>query len=78
MKNTLTDKSGNTEYIKKIIATVQKLFNQCVHGCQGFAEGTLWINLFTVLRFKWSVKIHCVAKILLAIWQTFLHEDNRH
>ena len=41
MKNTLTDKSGNTEYIKKIIATVQKLFNQCVHGWQGFAEGTL-------------------------------------
>ena len=28
--------------------------------------------------FKWSVKKHCVAKVLLAIWETFLHENNRN
>ena len=25
---------------------------------------------------KWSVTEHCVAKILLAVWQTFLYENN--
>ena len=28
--------------------------------------------------FKWSAKKHCVAKVLLAIWEIFLHENNRN
>ena len=36
----------------------------CVHSWWGFAEGILQVVLFTVLCFKWSVKKHCVAKIL--------------
>ena len=27
--------------------------------------------------FKWSVKKHCAAKVLLAIWEIFSHENNR-
>ena len=29
------------------------------------------------LWFEWSVKKPCVAKVLLAIWEIFLHENNR-
>ena len=29
-----------------------------------------------VLWFKWSVKKHYVAKVLLAMWEVFLHENN--
>ena len=32
--------------------------------------------LFTVLWFEGSVKKHCVAKVSLAIWEMFLHENN--
>ena len=38
----------------------------------------LQVVLFTVLWFKWSVRKHCVAKVLLAIWEIFLHENNRN
>ena len=31
---------------------------------------------FTILCFKWSVKEHCIARILLAFWVTFLYENN--
>ena len=31
---------------------------------------------FAVLCFKWSVKKYWVAKILLALWDAFLHEKN--
>ena len=44
---------------------------------QGFAGDVLQVVLFTVLWFKWSVKKHCVAKVLLGIWETFLDENNR-
>ena len=44
----------------------------------GFAEGVLRVVLFTILWFKWSVKKHCVGKVLLAIWETFLDEYNRN
>ena len=40
--------------------------------------GVLQVALFTILWFKWSVKKHCVAKVLLAIWEIFLHENNRN
>ena len=32
----------------------------------------------TDLWFKWSVKKHCVAKVLLAVWEIILHENNRN
>ena len=33
--------------------------------------------LFAVLWFKWPVKEHFVAKVLQAIWEIFLHENNQ-
>ena len=36
----------------------------------------LEVVLFTVLWFKWSVKKHCAAKVLLALWETFWHQYN--
>ena len=60
----------------KIIPTIPKLFNQCVHSWRGFAESIVQVVLFTILWFNWSVKKHCLAKVLLAIWETCLHEDN--
>ena len=66
-----------------IIATVQKLFNYYAHSCRGFADAVQQMVLFPVLWFKWSVKKlcvakHCVAKVLLGIWEIllgFLHEN---
>ena len=46
------------------------------YSCRGLAEGILKVTLFMVLCFKCSVKEHCVAKIFLAIWGTFLNENN--
>ena len=69
----------NQEILKaeKTITTVRKLFQLvCPWRC-GFAENVLQVILFTVLWFKWSVKKNCVA-ILLAIWERFLHENNRN
>ena len=63
---------------RKIIGAVGKLFNQCAHNWRGFAEGVLKVVFFTVLCFKWSVKKHCVAKILQGIWERFLYENNRN
>ena len=55
---------------QKVIIGVWKLFSQCIHSWCGFFEGVLQV-LFTVLWFKWSLKMYCVAKVLLAIWQKF-------
>ena len=63
---------------QKIIAAVQKLFNWCAHSWWGFVEGVLQVVLYSVLWFKWSAKKHCVAKVLLAIWKMFLHQNNRN
>ena len=63
---------------QKIIATLQNLFSQCVHSWRGFAEGVLQVVLSTILWFKWSVKKHCLAMILLPVWEIFLHENNCH
>ena len=49
IKHALLDKSGNPESLKKIIATVRKLFNKCTHSWQRFAEGVLQVVLFIVL-----------------------------
>ena len=62
--------------IQKVIASVWKLFNKCAYSWWGFFECVLQVALFTVLWFKWSVKKHHVAKILLPIWEKFLHENN--
>ena len=45
---------------------------------QGFSEGLLQVVLFKVLCFKWSVKKHCVEKILQEIWKRFLYENNHN
>ena len=69
----------NQETLKarKRIVTVRKLFSQCVHSWWRFAEGVLQVVLCTILWFRWSVKKHCVAKVLLATWQIFFHKNNR-
>ena len=74
----LSNKSGNPEKLPKIIIAVRKLFNYCAHSSQGFAGGSLQVVSFKVLCFKWSVKIHCVVKILRGMWQEFFYESNRN
>ena len=54
----------------------EDLFNYCTHSWRGFAGAVLQVVSFTVLYFKWSVKKHCVAKILQGIWKIFLYENN--
>ena len=63
---------------QQIIATFRKLFNECAHSWWGFAEGVLQVVLFIVLWFKWSIKKHCVAKVLPAIWEIFWYENYRN
>ena len=43
LKNTLPDKSGNPESLKKLIATVRNLFNKCAHSWRGFADNVLQV-----------------------------------
>ena len=50
--------------------------SECAHSWPGFGDGVLQVVLFTVLWFKWSVKKCCIAKVLLAIWEIFLNENN--
>ena len=45
IKNTLPNKSGNPESLKKIITTVGELFNKCARSWRGFAEGALQVAL---------------------------------
>ena len=75
IKNTLPDKSRIPESLKNN-RNSSKAFQLIFHSWWGFAEGVLQVVLFTILLFKWSVKKHCVAKVLLAIWEIFLHENN--
>ena len=42
-----------------------------MHSWRGFAEGVLQVVLLAILWYNWSMKKHCVAKILLAIWEYF-------
>ena len=44
----------------------------CVRICWGRSTGC-FIYSFVI---KWSVKKHCVVKVLLAFWETFLNENN--
>ena len=38
----------------------------------------VFCKLFIVVWFKWSAKKHCVAGVLLEIWEIFLNEENRN
>ena len=69
IKNTFPDKLRNPESLKK---RSQQFENSSTNV--GFAEGVIKVVLFSVLRFKWSVKKSCIANVLLAIWEIFLHE----
>ena len=55
---------------------VGKFFHSYVHIWWGFAEGTLKFVFFMVLCFRWSVKKHCVTKILQEIYERFSYENN--
>ena len=46
--------------------------NPCISHMTTLVNFFLW-----TLRFEWSVKKPCVAKVLLAISEIFLHENNR-
>ena len=73
IKNTSPDNSGNSESLKNNGNSL-KSFQLMGHTWQGVAEGVLQFALFPVLGFKWSVKKHCVVKVL----QDILHENNRN
>ena len=57
-------------------SSIKNLFHSCGHSWWGFAEGTLKVEFFTVLCFRWSVKKHCVPKILRGIYERFSYENN--
>ena len=69
IKNTLWNKLGKKlkKRLKKSHGT-WKPFNWCTHSWLGFTDSVLPVVLFTDLWFKWSVKEHCAANILLTIW----------
>ena len=75
IKNTLPNKSGNHESLK--IFSLQ-LESSSTYSRRGFAEEILQFVLLTVLCFKWSVKRHCVSKILQGIWEKFLYQNNQN
>ena len=79
IKNTLPDKSGNLESLKKKKKNRNslKVFQpMCPWLARIFWE-RLQVVLFTILWFKWSVKKHCLGQVLLATWEIFLHEKSR-
>ena len=47
-----------------------------MHTCQGLAEDAQRVVISMLLLIEWSVKKHCVAKVLLAVLHIFLHENN--
>ena len=53
-------------------ARVRVCVRACVRICWGRSTGC-FIYSFVI---KWSVKKHCVVKVLLAFWETFLNENN--
>ena len=75
-KNTLPDKSGNPESLKKESQCFESFSTSVCHSWWRFAECVLQVVLFTILWFKWPVKKHCVAKVLQAIWEIVLDENN--
>ena len=77
IENTLPDKSGNPESLKKQPQLFES-FSANVPNLVRICWGRLQVVLFIILWFKWSVKKHCVAKVSLAIWETFFHENNRN
>ena len=62
IRNTLLNKSGNPESLKKVeklIIKVEMLSNECSGSLQGFVEAILQVVLFTILYFKLSAKEQC-------------------
>ena len=55
-----------------VCACVRVCVCVCVRICWGRSTGC-FIYSFVI---KWSVKKHCVVKVLLAFWETFLNENN--
>ena len=78
MKNTLPDKSGNLESLKKQSQQFESFSTNMPTVSENSLRAFYRLFLFTTLWFKWLMKKHCVAKILLAIWEIFLHENNRN
>ena len=78
IKNTLPDKSGNPESLEK----ESKKFKNFSTNVSIVVENLLraFYRLFYLQYFdsgdQW--KKQCVAKLLLAIWEIFLYEDNRN
>ena len=66
-RNTLPIRSGNPQSLKKWAKQFKCFLSN---------ENIQLVNLFTILSFKRWVKEQCVAKVLPAIWETFLHENN--
>ena len=82
IKNTCPDKSGNRENLKNKrssfksfstnvpIATNVPIVDEDLLRAFYRVAGICW--------FMWSVKKHCVAKVLPVIWGKYLHENNHN
>lgn len=53
---------------QNLIITVVKLPNLCAYSWQGLA---VQVVLYLIFLSKWSVKRHCIGKILIAVSETF-------
>ena len=78
IKSTLSNKSENPESLKKY----SQQFESSSTNVHKLGENLpRWFYKLLYLRFflfKWSMKKHYAAKVLFAIWQIFLHGNNRN
>ena len=70
------DKSWNLESLKKWLQKFESFSTNITIVGQDLPRTYYRFFFFPVLSFKWSVKKHCVTKVLLAIWEIILRENN--
>ena len=73
IKNTLPNKSGNPESLKKIITTAEKLSHLRAEKWRGFAEVLICWGFIHSFVFQ---MISERANILLAIWEAFFNNND--
>ena len=67
-----------SEILCQINQEIVKASNNNRNSSEAFHLMCPWLAsvLFTVWGIKWSVKKPCIAKVLVPIWEIFLHENN--
>ena len=76
IKRSFPNKSVNPESLKNNHGSLKVLQLTWIKFASICWEGSQKKKLFTISCFKWSVQKNCAAKILLAIWEKFLEENN--